>query len=98
MQELGTREGNPQFSATTRVTRGDTIRFHAISRNGRSETAVPISYNYLTGSESSDYPVFAIIPRVITLPGCTCSPACPENDGLAENKSVSASDFNKTEV
>jgi hypothetical protein len=48
-----TREGTP-LSATIRVTRSDTTRFHAISRNDRSETAVPTSYSYSTGSGCID--------------------------------------------
>jgi hypothetical protein len=96
-QERVTREGT-LLSTTTRMTRSDTAWFYAISRNDRSETAVLTSYSYSTGSGCIDCQVFAIIPMVISLPGCTCSPADLENDGLAENKSVLTFDFNKMEV
>lgn len=85
MQSWGTYGGKPQFSANVQVKSGDTIRFHAVSKDGRKASTSPIAYTYTTGSEILDCPVPAVVPAILPLPGQAAAPTDPDHDGVYED-------------
>jgi chitinase len=85
MQDWGSAGEKPLFSANIQVKSGDTIIYHATSKNGRKASTVPITFTYTTGGQILDCPVPPVLPEVIALPGLASFPTDPDHDGLYED-------------
>ena len=56
--------GKPLYTVSVQVYEGDIIKYHAISRDGRKATTLPIVYSFTVGDEIIDCPV----PPPVDLP------------------------------
>jgi PKD repeat protein len=80
-----TYHSGPVFTANIQVKNGDTVIYHATSKDGRKASTVPITFTYTTSGQVLDCPVPAVPPAVIALPGMTALPTDPDKDGLYED-------------
>jgi chitinase len=88
LQPWGSVGNKPLFSASIRVKSGDTVVYHAVSKDGRTATTVPIAFTYTTGGQVLACPVPPVPEEVTALPGMTAPPADLNGDGKYEDLNV----------